>query len=138
MVQVAEQKKEDAPAGITPYTMVGGEDGLRRIVARFYEIMDTDPRAARIRAMHAADLGPVQEKLYEFLSGWLGGPPLYQQNPQNKCIVSAHSHLEIDAEARDEWLMCMRQALEDVGLPKAARDYLNDPLFKIADFFRNH
>jgi hemoglobin len=136
MAQPARQTNEE-PAKITPYAMVGGEAGLRQIVARFYEIMDTDPAAARIRGMHAKSLAPVQEKLFEFMSGWLGGPALYQKNPNNKCIVSAHSRFDIDAEARDQWLMCMRQALEDVGLPKEVRDYLDEPLFKTADFFRN-
>ena len=130
------ERVADAPA-ITPYAMVGGEAGLRRIVERFYEIMDSDPGAAQIRAMHAADLSPVREKLFEFMSGWLGGPPLYQQNAQSKCIVSAHSRFAIDAAARDQWLMCMRQALVDAGLPQEARDYLDSALFRLADFFRN-
>lgn len=74
----------------SPYEMIGGEVAVRRIVDRFYDIMDSAPEAARIRAMHAHDLAPIRERLYEFLSGWLGGPPLYFQRPDHKCIVSAH------------------------------------------------
>ncbi len=137
MSQVSTKKKPAHAPAITPYAMVGGEAGLRRIVERFYEVMDSDPAAAQIRAMHAADLGPVREKLFEFLSGWLGGPPLYQQNPESRCIVSVHSRFVIDAAARDQWLMCMGKALSDVGLPVEARDYLVSAFFRLADFFRN-
>jgi truncated hemoglobin YjbI len=43
-----------------------------------YAIMDAKPEAADIRRMHGSDLGPIKKKLYEYLSGWMGGPPLYQ------------------------------------------------------------
>lgn len=128
--------RSPAPA-ITPYAMVGGEAGVRRIVERFYDIMDSDPAVAPIRAMHGAELGPVREKLFEFLSGWLGGPPLYQQSPQHKCIVSAHAAFAIDAAARDQWLCCMRRALADAGLPEEVRDYLDGPFSRVAEIFRN-
>ncbi|MBT7231992.1 MAG: globin, partial [Rhodospirillaceae bacterium] len=36
----------------TPYALMGGEEPLRRLVKRFYEIVDSDPMAAPIRAMH--------------------------------------------------------------------------------------
>jgi len=122
---------------ITAYTMVGGEAGLRRIVARFYDVMDSDPEAAGIRAMHGADLGPVREKLFEFLSGWLGGPPLYHQRTDRKCIVSVHSAFAIGPNERDQWLCCMRVAIKDVGLPEEVCTYLDEPLFRLADFFKN-
>lgn len=122
---------------ITAYTMVGGEAGLRRIVARFYDIMDSDPEAAGIRAMHGADLGPVREKLFEFLSGWLGGPPLYHQRTDRKCIVSVHSAFAIGPNERDQWLCCMRVALAEAGLPEEVCTYLDEPLFRLADFFKN-
>ena len=60
----------------TPYELLGGADGVRTLVERFYQLMDTLPEAARIRALHPADLHGSTDKLYKFLSGWLGGPPL--------------------------------------------------------------
>jgi len=124
-------------SAITPYTMVGGGPGLRRIVDRFYRVMDTDPEARDIRAMHPADLGPIREKLFEFLSGWLGGPPLYHRRTDRRCIVSAHSAFAIGAAERDQWLYCMRVALKELELPEEVRNYLDAPLFRLADFFRN-
>ena len=57
--------------------------------------------------LHAADLSPMRERLPEFLSGWLGGPPLYFQRPDHNCIVSAHRPFAIGPDERDQWLMCM-------------------------------
>lgn len=132
----AAAKTADTPA-ITAYKMVGGEAGLRRIVNRFYEIMESDPDAASIRAMHGKDLGPIKERLFEFMSGWFGGPPLYHERTDRRCIVSAHAAFTIDASARDQWLACMRKALADCGMPEAVCTYLDAPMFRLADFFRN-
>ncbi len=120
-----------------PYDRIGGEATVRRIVDRFYEIMDSAPEAARIRAMHAADLSPMRERLFEFLSGWLGGPPLYFQRPDAKCIVSAHRSFPIGAAERDAWMMCMRRALEDCGVAEDLRKLLDPAFLRMAEAFRN-
>jgi len=121
----------------TPYDMIGGEATVRRIVERFYDIMDSAPEAARIRAMHAADLSPMRERLFEFLSGWLGGPPLYFQRPDHKCIVSAHKAFSIGDAERDEWMMCMRRALEDCAVSEDVRKLLDPAFLRMANAFRN-
>ncbi len=121
----------------TPYEMLGGEATVRRIVDRFYDIMDSAPEAARIRAMHAADLSPMRERLFEFLSGWLGGPPLYFQRPDQKCIVSAHRSFSIGEAERDAWMMCMRRAMEDCDVPADVRTLLDPAFLRMADAFRN-
>lgn len=132
----AEQAEAEAPRP-TPYQMIGGAQTLHRIVDRFYEIMDSDPAAAGIRAMHGADLAPIREKLFDFLSGWLGGPPLYFQRPDHKCLHSAHAPYAIGEAERDAWLMCMYRALEDAGVDEETRQLLEKPFFAVADFVRN-
>jgi hemoglobin len=121
----------------SPYDMIGGEAAVRRIVDRFYDIMDTSPEAARIRAMHALDLSPMRERLFDFLSGWLGGPPIYFQRPDHKCIVSAHRPFTIGEAERDEWMMCMRRAMEDCGVETSLRTLLDRPFLRMAEAFRN-
>ena len=116
---------------------VGGEPMVRRIVDRFYDIMDSAPEAASIRALHARDLTAVRERLFEFLSGWLGGPPLYFQRPDHKCIMSAHRPFPIGAAERDAWMMCMRRALADCGLPADYREVLEQAFQRMAEAFRN-
>jgi hemoglobin len=126
-----------AEEALSPYEMIGGEPAVRKIVNRFYVIMDSAPEAARIRALHAKDLAPIRERLFEFLSGWLGGPPLYFQRPNHNCVMSAHRPYAIGAEERDEWMMCMRRALEDCGVPKELRELLDRPFLRMAEAFRN-
>ena len=121
----------------SPYETIGGEAMVRRIVDRFYDIMDTEPAAAGIRAMHAPDLSPMRDRLFEFLSGWLGGPPLYFQRPDHKCIMSAHRPFAIGNSERDEWMLCMRRALVDSGVPADVRILLDKPLLRMAEAFRN-
>ena len=117
--------------------MLGGAEPLRRIVDRFYDLMDSEPQAAGIRAMHAPDLGPMRQRLFEFLSGWLGGPPLYFERPGQKCIVSAHGAFAIGAAERDAWMMCMRRALEDCAAPADVRALIEPAFARMAEGFRN-
>ena len=121
----------------SPYEMIGGAAAVRRIVDRFYDIMDSAPEAARIRAMHARDLAPMRERLFEFLSGWLGGPPLYFQRPDHACIVSAHRGFAIGETERDAWMMCMRRALVDCEVAADVRELLDTPFLRMAEAFRN-
>jgi hemoglobin len=121
----------------TPYELLGGEDGVRRLADAFYEVMDERPDSATIRRMHAADLATIKEKLFEFLSGWLGGPPLFPQKYGSVCLISAHRPYAIGAAERDQWLACMDAALERVQATPQVREMLKRPLFGIADAIRN-
>jgi hemoglobin len=128
---------EDRPSKVTPYDLIGGEVMVRRLADRFYEIMDSDPGAARIRAMHDKDLAPIRQLLFEFLSGWLGGPPLYFQRSEHRCIMSAHRPFAIGEAERDQWMMCMRRAMDDCGLKGEMRGVMDQAFLRMADMFRN-
>lgn len=121
----------------TPYDMAGGETGLKRMVEAFYDIMDSDPAMAKLRAMHAPDLGPMREKLFDWLSGWMGGPQRYSQRPDAGCVVSAHRPFAIDAETRDQWMDCMRRAFVEAGLTEDVRKLFDGVFARIAESFRN-
>jgi hemoglobin len=97
----------------TLYQRIGEEAALRRIVDRFYDLMQSDPAVAPLRAMHAPDLGPMRERLTEFMTGWLGGPPVYFQRKDSRCMAMVHAPIPIDAAIRDQWLSCMYRALDD-------------------------
>lgn len=121
----------------TPYDLLGGADAVRRIVDRFYDIMDTAPEAAGIRAIHDADLAPMRQRLFEFLSAWLGGPRIYVVGPEQKCIMSTHRGYTIGEAERDAWMLCMRRALEDAGAPQDLRDMIDAALMRMANAFRS-
>lgn len=120
----------------TPYQILG-EDGIRELTNAFYDIMDTLPEAAGLRAMHAKDLSPMKEKLAEYLTGWMGGPPLYADKYGTVCMTEPHEPYHIGPEERDQWLLCMNAALEDTGASDELKDMLRIPLFRVADAVRN-
>lgn len=121
----------------TPYERLGGESALHRLVDRFYDIMDTEPEAYVIRKLHPADLAGSRQKLFEFLSGWLGGPALYEQRHGHPRLRARHLPFAIGAAERDAWTACMDQAMRDVGVEDALREELHAALFRTADFMRN-
>lgn len=124
------------PASRTPYDAIGGAAALRRVTERFYDIMSTAPEAAGIRRMHDADLTPMRQKLFDFMSGWLGGPNLYFARRDRKCMMSAHAPYAIGCSERDQWLGCMRRALREEHVDPALCAQIEAALFKFADALR--
>ena len=120
----------------TPFQAMG-EAGIRTLTDAFYDIMDELPEASDVRAMHAADLGPMKEKLAEYLIGWMGGPPLYADKYGTVCMTEPHEHYAIGPRERDQWLLCMDKALDKTTDDDELREMLKDPLFRIADAVRN-
>lgn len=121
----------------TMYDWLGGEATVRQLVNRFYDLMDSDPAVATIRAMHKDDLGPMRESLFEYLSGWLGGPPLFIQKRGGPCIAKAHKPFHIDEAAVAQWMKCMRQAMVDVGIDEKYRQMLDPAFVRVAEALRN-
>lgn len=109
---------------MTPYQLVGGESAVRELVERFYGYMDVMPEAHDIRAMHPADLAGSKDKLFKFLSGWLGGPDLFQEEFGHPRLRMRHFPFSIGTKERDQWLLCMNKALDDMPLDPALRESL--------------
>ena len=120
----------------TPYELLGGDDGVRRLVRDFYELMDTLPEAAPIRAMHKGDLAEMTDKLGTFLIGWIGGPQRYQERFGRVIIPLAHRPFEIGPAERDQWLMCMQGALEKTSLDASMKTRLMDSFGRMAEMCR--
>jgi hemoglobin len=120
-----------------PYERIGGDPAVRRLVNRFYDYMDVLPEAAGIRAMHKEDLGEAREKLYEFLSGWLGGPPLYITRYGHPRLRARHLPFPIGESERDQWLLCMGQAVLEVVEEPEFRSQLMHAFAGVADHMRN-
>jgi hemoglobin len=119
------------------YELLGGEEGLRSLVTRFYDIMDSSPEAARIRSFHARSLKQSREKLFMFLSGWSGGPPLYVQRFGHPRLRMRHFSFAIGTAERDQWLWCMNKALDESQLDPRAVEFLKARFAEVADFMRN-
>lgn len=121
----------------THYQRIGGEEGVRRLVDRFYDLMDQQQDFGGIRDMHAKNLKGSREKLFLFLSGWLGGPQLYVEKYGHPRLRQRHMPFAIGDAERDQWMNCMLQAMQDVGLDEVLREELARAFWKTADFMRN-
>jgi hemoglobin len=122
---------------LTPYDLIGGEERVRALTERFYDLMDEDPDYYGIRKLHPESLGGSRQKLFMFLMGWLGGPPLYEQAYGHPRLRSRHMHVAIATPERDQWMACMAQAMSDVGVEDGLRNRLVASFMKTADFMRN-
>jgi hemoglobin len=120
-----------------PYFLLGGEAGVRRLAEAFYDAMDELPEAAALRALHGSDLSGIKQKLFEYLSGWLGGPALYFQNHPGVCIMGAHARFAIGPAERDQWMLCMREALRRVDAPAEVAAMMERPLQRFTEAMRN-
>jgi hemoglobin len=120
------------------YDQLGGEQSLRRLVDRFYDAMDELEVAATIRAMHPADMTIARQKLFEFLSGWLGGPNLYWERYGHPRLRRRHLHVAIDQRAADAWMACMYVSLDEVVVDdEALRKLLEQRLAQVAAHMMN-
>ena len=121
----------------TPYESIGGDPAVRALVERFYDLMELEEGYQQLRKVHGSTLESAREKLYMFLSGWLGGPPLYTDRYGHPMLRARHLPFAIGEVERDQWMACMRQAMEEVGLPEELRQALGAAFFKTADWMRN-
>lgn len=122
---------------VTPYSMLGGEAGVRQLVKRFYELMDTLPEAYGVRKLHPRDLSGSEEKLFMYLTGWLGGPQLYVEKFGHPRLRARHMPFSIGSEESEQWMLCMRQAMAEQIADEALRAKLDKALADLADFMRN-
>ena len=110
--------------GDASFQAAGGEEGIRRLVDRFYDLMGERPDAAGIRRMHPAELDVSRDKLARFLCGWLGGPKRYSEKYGPIRIPIAHERFPIGRAEHDAWLDCMAAALVDQPMAEDFKTYL--------------
>ena len=122
---------------ITLYQAIGGDPTIRALCRRFYELMDTLPEAARCRALHPAELERSEEKLYEYLTGYLGGPPVYVEKYGHPRLRSRHFGAAIGPQERDEWILCFRRAMDETIEHPKLREIIWQPIERLAFHMQN-
>ena len=121
----------------TVYQRIGGEEAVRRLVHHFYDLMDTLPEAADIRKLHPRDLSGSRQKLFEYFSGWFGGPSLYTDKYGHPRLRARHLPFPIGNRERDQWLHCMKLALDHAGISPAIQAELWARIEPLAHHMRN-
>jgi hemoglobin len=131
------EKNTITPSPMTPYDTLGGAPAVQRLAHRFYALMDELPEAYAVRKMHPESLQGSEENLFEFLSGWFGGPSLYIARKGHPRLRMRHNPYAIGARERDEWMLCMTQALTEQVQDAAFRARLIDTFAQMADHMVN-
>ena len=128
-------QSEEEPSKL--YELIGGADKLRQMVDRFYDLMELEPEFAGIRALHPTPMDGSRDKLFWFLSGWMGGPSLYIEQFGHPRVRVRHLPYAIASSERDQWLRCMAWAMQDVGIAEDLQQHLMQSFYQTADWMRN-
>ncbi len=128
-------EKESSPN--PHFERIGGQAAIARLADSFYRAMDALPQAKAIRDLHPADLSGSRDKLFAYLVGWMGGPPLYVASHGHPRLRQRHLPFPIGEAERDAWLKCMDAALEQAVEDPALRLELRQAFAKIASTVRN-
>ena len=116
------------------YDRLGGAPAVEALVKRFYALMDELPEAHAVRRLHPDSLSGSADSLFKFLSGWFGGPALYIRERGHPRLRMRHAPYPIGPVERDEWLLCMRQALAE----QVADEALRAGIVRAFDDMANH
>ncbi|QYJ86104.1 group II truncated hemoglobin [Shewanella mesophila] len=132
-------KKQDQrdPQQSNAYDRIGGEKVIAVLAKQFYRQMQSNPETQALFAMHRSPIAESEQKLFEFLSGWLGGPPLFEQKYGHPALRARHMSFAIDSKMRDQWLLCMKRAIElEIKQPQH-REAIYQAISTLADNMRN-
>ncbi len=121
----------------SPYALLGGEEGLRRLTRRFYALMDELPEAAACRAIHPESLEQAEQRLFEYLSFWFGGPPLFLQSRGAPMLRARHLHAPIAGPEIEGWIACFRQAWAEQVRDPALTEAVMPKVLAMAMHMRN-
>jgi hemoglobin len=129
------QDEDQAPSNLI--ALLGGEAVLQALVERFYDLMELEPGYTALRAAHGALLTQARQKLFWFLSGWMGGPQHYIERFGHPRLRMRHMPFSIGILERDQWLACMDQAMGELQVDAGLRARLRESFFQTADWMRN-
>jgi hemoglobin len=132
-----EEKPPGNPPFATPFDWIGGEERIRAMVDRFYDLMDIEPGYTALRAAHGNTLDNARQRLFWFLCGWMGGPQHYTEQFGHPRLRARHMPFAIGILERDQWLACMDQAMAETGVDDELRGRLRSSFFQTADWMRN-
>ncbi len=122
---------------LTLYEQLGGAEKLRTLVDRFYDLMALDANFQGIRQMHPTPMDSSRDKLFWFLSGWMGGPDLFTEKFGHPRLRARHLPYSIGISERNQWLICMGTAMEELAIEEPLRDHLWQSFSQTADWMRN-
>lgn len=96
------------------FEKVGGQKTFNDLVSHFYALVAVNPV---LRPMYPdSDLKAAAERLQMFLIQYWGGPSTYSEQRGHPRLRMRHAPFHIATKERDEWLACMRQAVDGLTI----------------------
>jgi hemoglobin len=92
-----------------------GEENLKKLVDEFYELVKVNPV---IKDLFKNNFEEIKYKQYLFLTQFLGGPPIYTEKFGHPMMRKRHLPHKITNQAKEEWLSCMREAIDKLPIDK--------------------
>ncbi|MBU9713282.1 globin [Evansella tamaricis] len=123
----------DSHHKMTPFEIIG-EEKLSELVDRFYELVSND---LELSPVFPEDLTETARKQKQFLTQFLGGPPLYSEEHGHPMLRARHMPFPITPKRAQAWLACMDTALSETSMDQAVKDYLYDRLTHTAQHMIN-
>jgi hemoglobin len=123
-----------------PFVRMGGEEGVRALVERFYDAMtELEPALARL---HPCDergyvVRASRDRFALFFIGWLGGPQDYIAQHGHPRLRMRHTRVPVDTAMARAWMRCMMHALEAQGVDPDVCVFLEARLQDLTMFLRN-
>lgn len=105
---------------IAPYDIIG-EEKLSLLVEAFYSKVSKHPELIPI---FPDDLTDTIRKQKQFLTQYLGGPPLYTAEHGHPMLRARHIPFPITPKRADAWLACMRAAMDETHVEGEIRDFI--------------
>ncbi|MBL7859001.1 MAG: globin [Cyclobacteriaceae bacterium] len=111
-----------------------GEDNLRLLVERFYDLVFEHEQIAHL---FKTDKEIIKEKQRLFLTQFLGGPPRYSELYGHPKLRARHLPHPITQEDAVAWLSCMSAAITSLPIDEAFKDELFKRFIQTAMFMVN-
>ncbi|CAM4436909.1 group II truncated hemoglobin [Alteromonas australica] len=133
----SKQKGDKQIDETTPYYRIGGEEKVRELANRFYDVMENDTYAAELLSIHPQPLDRIRHVFFLYLSLWLGGPDIYQQEFGHPRLRARHLPFTVSPALKEQWMYCMRKAMMTTVSDVALAQKLLQALDQLAEHMIN-
>ena len=109
-------ERPDVSKPSTEFYKLLGEDGIRNLVSRHYDLL-RESSIKQLFPKNDADFAMAKQNSADFIVQICGGPDYYNQRKGKPMMADRHSPFTITPEGRIVWLNCYKQALLELDIP---------------------
>lgn len=116
------------------FNAIGGFETMDRLIPAFYDRVAKHPELIPI---FPDDFTEVKRNQWLFLTQFLGGPPLYNEERGHPRLRRRHLPFEITLERRDAWLECLKAAMVEIEIQEPYCSFIYERLAMTANHMVN-